>query len=414
MELLAPAGNLEKLKTAVLYGANAVYLAGQKFSLRGASDNFSDSELIDGLNFARDRNCKIYVTLNAFLHDEEMMQLSEYIKTLDKFGVDAVIVSDVGVMTLVQKNTKLPIHLSTQSSCLNVSAAKLWKKLGVKRIVLGREVSLIEASKIKKEVGIEIEVFIHGSMCMSYSGNCIISNYTAGRDSNRGGCIQSCRFSYSITPAHSEKINNDKHKQLRESFLSSKDLRGLELLPEFIDAGVDSIKIEGRMKSPLYVATTSSLYSRAIKLCNTHSSEDMNVKLNDYSKMLERIPHRGYTSGFLKKIEDFDSVYNGERNSINSRYEFAGTVMEVDWGKSFTMLTQKTIVEDSILEVLNFDGKVVEFKAKEMETISNDRVFKTNQNRLIRFPLSLKNSISKNSHGKEKIERLNVVRIKTN
>ena len=413
MELLAPAGNLEKLKTAVLYGANAIYLAGQKFSLRGASDNFSDSELISGLDFAQKRNCKIYVTLNAFLHDEEMKELAEYVKILEKYGVDAVIVSDVGVMTLVQKNSKLPIHVSTQSSCLNVYSAKLWKKLGAKRIVLGREVSLKEASRIKKEVGIEIEVFIHGSMCMSYSGNCIISNYTAGRDSNRGGCIQSCRFSYSTISDKFEKTKIDKHKKLPESLLSSKDLRGIELLPEFIDAGVDSIKIEGRMKSSLYVATTSSIYSRAIKLCYTFSRKDLNAKLNDYSKMLERIPNRGYTSGFLKKMDDLNSVYMGERNSRNSRYEFAGTVMEVDWGKSFTILAQKSIVENSILEILNFDGKVIEFRVKEMETISNDRILKSNQNRLIRFPFSSKNSIFNNFYDDSKIERLNVVRIKT-
>ena len=412
MELLAPAGNLEKLKTAILYGADAVYLAGQKFSLRGASDNFSDSELAEGLDFARKKNCRIYVTLNGFLHDEEMEELSKYVKILENCGVDAVIVSDVGVMSLVQSNTKLPIHVSTQSSCLNVPAAKLWKKLGAKRIVLGREVSLEEARKIKKEVDIEIELFIHGSMCMSYSGNCTISNYTAGRDSNRGGCIQSCRFSYSTFPTQLDN-NFDKQKIIPESVLSSKDLRGLELLPEFIEAGVDSIKIEGRMKSSLYVAYTTSFYSRAIKICNTNYRYEIKDELKDLSKMLENIPKRGYTSGSLKKVPDFDSLYNGGRNSINSRYEFAGTVMEVDGERSFTMLTQKSFDENSILEILSFDGKIVEFKPNKMETISNKRIMKINPNRLIRLPFPLKDGINDNL-GSLKIQRLNVVRIKTN
>ena len=197
MELLAPAGNLNKLKIAVLYGADAIYLAGPKYGLRSASDNFSDTELCEGIQFAHKNNCKTYVTLNAFLHDKELEDLPEYVSFLEQINVDAVIVSDLGVMTIVQQYSKLPIHLSTQASCLNIHAAKTWKKLGAKRLVLGREVSLEEAGKIRKSTGIEVELFVHGSMCSAYSGNCTISNYTSGRDSNRGGCVQSCRFYYS-------------------------------------------------------------------------------------------------------------------------------------------------------------------------------------------------------------------------
>tara|TARA_Y100001970_G_scaffold275598_1_gene377062 strand:- start:2000 stop:3238 length:1239 start_codon:yes stop_codon:yes gene_type:complete len=412
MELLAPAGNLEKLKTAVLYGANAVYLAGKKFSLRGASDNFSDEELISGVQFAKSKGSRVYLTLNSFLHDKELSELSEYIKIIENIGVDAVIVSDVGVLTIVQKNSSLPIHISTQSSCLNVYAAKFWKNLGAKRLVLGREVSLDEAFKIKKEVDIEIELFIHGSMCMSYSGNCIISNYTAGRDSNRGGCIQSCRFSYSKSSTKLER-KFDKKINKSESILSSKDLRGLELLPDFIKAGVDSIKIEGRMKSSLYVATTSSLYSRAINLCNQNISQEIS-KLYDFSKMLENMPHRGYTSGSLKHKPDENSIYIGDRNGINSRYEFAGTVMEVDSEKSFTILAQKSFDNNCLLEIINFDGTILQFSAKGMMSIQNHEVSRSNPNRLIKIPFASKNIDYLNSKNNLGIQPFNVVRIKNN
>ena len=411
MELLAPGGNLEKLKTSVLYGANAVYLAGQKFSLRGGSENFSDTEIMEGVAFAKEKNCKVYVTLNSFLHDEEIHHLKEYVKILESCGVDAVIVSDLGVMTVVQQNSKLPIHLSTQASCLNINAAKLWKNLGAKRLVLGREVSIEEASKIKKEVGIEVELFIHGAMCMAYSGNCTISNYTSGRDSNRGGCIQSCRFYYTAVPVKSE-LNDDFQEESPSSLLSSKDLRAIELLPKFLEAEIDSIKIEGRMKSSLYAATTSSAYSRALKLCESTSPKELQYKLKELSKMLEKIPHRGYTEGSLSRHPDGKSIYYGGRNSINSRYEFAGTVVEVEGSSSFIILTQNSIDNFCTLEILNFDGNVIEVSAQEMETISKKSVLRSNPNSLIRFPYS--SSISKNDGSViSKIEPFNVVRMLT-
>ncbi len=298
MELLAPAGNLDKLKTAVLYGADAVYLAGPRFSLRGASENFSDTELSEGIRFAHQNNCKSYITLNAFLNDEELKELRNYVRFLEKTGVDAVIVSDLGVLTVVQEHSKLPIHLSTQASCLNIHSAKVWKHLGVKRLVLGREVSLEEAGRIRKEVDIEIELFIHGAMCMSFSGNCTISNYTAGRDSNRGGCIQSCRFTYSAISVKNS-IDANSLDIFQSSLMSSKDLCGIELLPKFFKTGIDSIKVEGRMKGPLYAATTTSAYALALKWCNSTPHEKWSKKLQDLSRMLEKIPHRGFTDGFL-------------------------------------------------------------------------------------------------------------------
>ena len=410
MELLAPAGNLDKLKTAVLYGANAVYLAGQKFSLRGASDNFSETELLEGVLFARKNNCKTYVTLNAFLHDQELKQLPQYVRFLEKCGVDAVIVSDLGVMTVVQQNSELAVHLSTQASCLNVHSAKLWKSLGAKRLVLGREVSLEEAGKIRKEAEIEVELFIHGAMCMAFSGNCTISNYTAGRDSNRGGCVQSCRFSYSAIPDSAESADVSP-ENLPSSLMSSKDLRGMDLLPEFLKTGVDSIKVEGRMKSSLYAATTTSAYSRALKWCDSTSKREWPEKLKELSSMLEKIPHRGYTEGSLQNAADAESIYQGERNSRNSSYEIAGTVMEVDDGKSFTLLTQNAFEHGRTLEVLTFEGKVIEVSTNEMQNISCLPVLKAKPNRLLRFPYPPLVSSSPEVSTSSRIEPLNVVRL---
>ena len=413
MELLAPAGNLDKLKTAVLYGANAVYLAGQNFSLRGASDNFSETELLQGVLFARKNNCKTYVTLNAFLHDQELKQLPQYVRFLEKCGVDAVIVSDLGVMTVVQQNSELAVHLSTQASCLNVHSAKLWKNLGAKRLVLGREVSLEEAGKIRKEAEIEVELFIHGAMCMAFSGNCTISNYTAGRDSNRGGCVQSCRFSYFAVPDSAESAESvDVSSEYRpSSLMSSKDLRGMDLLPVFFKMGVDSIKVEGRMKSSLYVATTTSAYSRALKLCNSTSKWEWPEKLKEFSSMLEKIPHRGYTEASLKNSTDAESVYHGERNSSNSAYEIAGTVMEVDDGKSFTLLTQNTFEKGRMLEILTFEGKVIEVSTNEMQSISSLPVLKAKPNRLLRFPYPPLVSSSPEVPKSSRIEPMNMARL---
>ena len=410
MELLAPAGNLDKLKTAVLYGANAVYLAGQKFSLRGASDNFSETELLEGVLFARKNNCKTYVTLNAFLHDQELKQLPQYVRFLEKCGVDAVIVSDLGVMTVVQQNSELAVHLSTQASCLNVHSAKLWKSLGAKRLVLGREVSLEEAGKIRKEAEIEVELFIHGAMCMAFSGNCTISNYTAGRDSNRGGCVQSCRFSYSAIPDSAESADVSP-ENLPSSLMSSKDLRGMDLLPEFLKTGVDSIKVEGRMKSSLYAATTTSAYSRALKWCDSTSKREWPEKLKELSSMLEKIPHRGYTEGSLQNAADAESIYQGERNSRNSSYEIAGTVLEVDDGKSFTLLTQNAFEHGRTLEVLTFEGKVIEVSTNEMQNISCLPVLKAKPNRLLRFSYPPLVSSSQEVSTSSRIEPMNVVRL---
>ena len=214
-ELLAPAKNLERLKVAIAYGADAVYLGGQKYGLRTRADNFTDYDLEIGVAFAHQHDAKVYVTLNAFLHDADFEGLEKYCQFLESIGVDAVIVSDLGVLRVVQ-HSNLNIHLSTQASCLNSYAARLWKEMGVKRLIVGRELSIAEAGLIRRS-GIDVEMFAHGAMCMAYSGHCTISNFTAGRDSNRGGCIQSCRLPYHLQSKNPRPL-------MGEDFVSSKEM----------------------------------------------------------------------------------------------------------------------------------------------------------------------------------------------
>ena len=433
MELLAPAGNLNKLKIAVLYGADAVYLAGPKYGLRGASDNFSDIELYEGIKYAHQNNCKTYVTLNAFLNDKELIDLPNYVRFLEKNKVDAVIVSDLGVMTVVQKHSKLPVHLSTQASCLNIHAAKTWKRLGAKRLVLGREVSLEEAGKIRKEAGIEVELFVHGAMCTAYSGNCTISNYTSGRDSNRGGCVQSCRFYYSsnkdsivkkeINTEHfeesyftdSENIKKDENtlENHSSSLLSSKDLRGMRLLPKYIENGVDCIKVEGRMKSALYAATTTIAYSQALKWCKFASRKKLSEKLSELSTVLEKIPHRGYTEASLEKQAGLDSIYRGDRNGVISGYQIAGIVLEVQKGNYFIMQTKNAFDQNNTLEVLAFDGNVIEIPTKNMLSLDNNPVVKSKPSRLIRITRPKEAYNCNSIKNFSSIEPMNVVRFKS-
>ena len=397
MELLAPAGNYQKFKSAVLYGADAVYLAGPRYGLRGASDNFSDLELQQAVEFAHARKRKVYVTLNAFLHEADMASLPKYVEFLAECEVDSVIIADLGVMSVVQEKSKIPIHLSTQASCLNLESAKAWKEMGVKRIILGREASIEQARNIRKEAGLEVEMFIHGAMCMAYSGNCTISNYTAGRDSNRGGCVQSCRFSYRMDPDGEASI-----PEQTSSFMSSKDLNGLRLLPNFVEAGIKSIKIEGRMKSALYAATTVSVYSKGLRSLKSSQSKKWEIVLQELGPELEKIPHRDYTEASLESEADQRSIFYGNRNGRSkSPYEMAGNVLEVIDGKNFVMEVQNPFKAGQDLEVLNFSGSPVRVPVTFMKDLSGEELQQALPNRLVLLPF------------KQGIEAMNVVRRKT-
>jgi putative protease len=377
-ELLSPAGSLEKLKVSVLYGADAVYLGGQKFGLRQASDNFTYEELAEGVGFAHSRNSAVYVVLNSFLHDKDLEELPEFLGLLEELKVDAVIVSDLGVINTIKKHSNLVVHLSTQASCLNVESAKLWQKMGARRIVLGREVTISEAAKIKKETGLEIEMFVHGSMCMSYSGNCVISNYTQGRDSNRGGCAHSCRFEYSID------FKNSSPENMKSYFMSSKDLEGIRLLPEFIEAKIDSLKVEGRNKSHHYAGTISKVYSEALRFYKSNGNF-LSSDMISWEEELRKVSHREYTTGSLAKYAGEDSIYNS-READDNEYTVSGIVLEASVGNHLLVDVKSAFSPGDILEVMPFMGSTQKLKVDYLKSISGTSLLKSKPGSVVKIP----------------------------
>ena len=278
-ELLAPAGSLEKLKIAFQYGADAVYFGGEAFSLRAAAQNFTFKEIKEGAEFAHNLGKKIYCTVNVMPRNEGIEKLPEFLKSLEDAKVDAVLVSDLGVFRTVQKHTNLPIHISTQANTVNYEGCNMWHDLGAERVVLARECSLNEIKEIRKYIPeeLELEVFVHGAMCMSYSGRCLLSSYMTGRDSNRGACAQSCRWKYSLVeekrPNQYFPIEEDQHGTY---IMNSKDLCMIEHLPELLEAGISSLKIEGRNKSEYYVAIVVNAYRKALVKCLSNECVNAN------------------------------------------------------------------------------------------------------------------------------------------
>lgn len=341
-ELLAPAGDLEKLKIAILYGADAVYLGGEVFGLRASSKNFTIDELKEGLEFAHTRGRKVYVTLNIIPHNEDLDGLPEYVETLSKIGVDAVIVSDPGVVSVVKEIApNMEIHLSTQANTTNFLSANFWHKLGVKRIVLARELSLNEITEIIRKIPseLEIETFIHGAMCISYSGRCLLSNYMANRDANRGECAQPCRWKYNLVeekrPGEFYPIYEDEKGTY---IYNSKDLCMIEHIPELINSGIKSFKIEGRMKSPYYVATIVRSYRMAI---DAYFSEQENYKYNQkWLQEIKKASHRDHTTGFFfGKPTGDEQLYTS--SSYIRTYDFVGLVLDYNEGTGIASIEQR-------------------------------------------------------------------------
>ena len=378
-ELLAPAGSLDKLKIAVSYGANAVYLGGLKFGLRSAADNFTEQELIEGVRFAHDHGALVYVVLNGFLHDKDIEELTDFVKFLESLKIDAVIVSDLGVIETVKKYSNIEVHLSTQASCLNAYSAKLWKKMGVTRIVLGREVSIAEAKKIKEVADIEIEMFIHGSMCMAYSGNCVISNYTQGRDSNRGGCAHSCRFEYGLDFKNSDLQVKNRY------FMSSKDLNGLRVLEEFIKAGIDSIKVEGRMKSHLYAGTMSKVYAEALKFYkdNAHFLSD---KLLEWEEELKKVTHRNYAPVNLIEKAGTSTIFDESKDNNSVEFVMVGRVIESKENEHIIIEVRNAFNQFDEIEILPFEGEIKKVRVDEIRKLNNSQIERTKPTSLIKIP----------------------------
>jgi len=316
-ELLAPAGDLERLKIALMYGADAVYIGGP-FSLRANASNFTKEEIKEGLEYAHKLNKKVYITVNIAMHNKEYKNILSYLKDLDNIGVDAIIVSDPGIIELAKKHTNLEIHLSTQSSSLNKEAIEFWQKEGVSRVVLARECTKEDIIDIKQNTNIELEVFIHGAMCASYSGRCVLSNFLTNRDSNRGGCSQICRWDFDL-------FEENNHLKGEKPFtFCTKDLSLLKYIPDLIKIGVNSLKVEGRMRSSYYIATIIKIYRKVIdEYVNNPNNYEYNIL---YENILRRCANRDSVPQFFGGIFDSSVQYYNGRVEVTNQ-DFLGKVL---------------------------------------------------------------------------------------
>lgn len=364
-ELLAPAGNLEKLKFAVLYGADAVYLGGKNFSLRAFAGNFEMEEMKEGVNFAHERGVKVYVTINIFPHNKDLVGLDEYLKSLYEIGVDAIICADPGIIDVAKETVpNLEIHLSTQANNVNWASAKFWHKQGINRIVAARELSLEEIKDIKSNVPVTIEAFVHGAMCISYSGRCLLSNYMAGRDSNLGACAQACRWNYNLVEEQRPGVYYPVVEDDRGTYVfNSQDLCVFDYLDKFIEAGVDSFKVEGRMKSVSYVATVIRAYRKAID--SYFDNKEYHPDIH-WREELEKISHRPYTTGFyFGKLEN--AALTLESSTYIRPFDFVGVVLDYDKTTGMATIEQrnKFVVGDEV-EFIGPDCNDFSYKIEEM------------------------------------------------
>ena len=330
IELLAPAGDLEKLKIALMYGADAVFIGGQNFSLRARASNFTIENILEATAFAHERHKKVYVTTNIIPHHEDMDGLIEYLKALEKCHVDAIISASPFIVDMALKHTTLEVHLSTQQSVTNANAVNFWYRHGVKRIVLARELDKYHIKAIKENTDADLEVFIHGGMCMSFSGRCSLSNNMTDRDANRGGCAHSCRWNYDLLKGH-ERISDIPFS------MSSKDLEALEQIPYLIDAGVSSLKIEGRMKSLHYIATVVSTYRKLIDDYNKYGNiQDFTPYMIELEKAENRLASHGYLEG-MPGVEQ--QLYN--QRSERPTQLFIGLVLDYDHVTGIATIEQR-------------------------------------------------------------------------
>lgn len=364
IELLAPAGDLERLKVAIDYGADAVYLGGPILGLRANAKNFTYEEIKEGCIYAHERNKKVYVTVNIVLHNKEANLVEESLKQLEKCGVDAIIVSDPAVISIAKKNTNLEIHLSTQQSTLNIEACRFWKKQGVSRIVLGREVSKEDILEIRKNVDIEIECFVHGAMCAGLSGRCVLSNYLTNRDANRGGCSQICRWDFDLRDKDLNLIKGENNFTF-----CSKDLSMLTVLPDMIKCGISSLKIEGRMRSIYYVATIVNIYRKAI---DEYYENECIKNIEEKIKIVRRCANRDSIVQFFNGVNDYTcGYYNGRFEESNQ--DFLGVVLEYNGKTKVAVIEQRNYFKK---------GDIVDIFGPKHDTytIKIDDIFDENNN----------------------------------
>lgn len=386
-ELLAPAGDWEKLKYALAYGADAVYMGGQEFGLRAYAGNFSLEEMKKAVSWTHGSGKKLYITVNIFAHEPDFEELPAYLKQLEELGVDGAIVSDPGIIAIAQETApRLPLHLSTQANSTNSYSVRFWLKQGIERVVLARELTLEELREMRSKVKGELEIFIHGAMCMSYSGRCLLSNYLTGRDANRGECTQPCRWGYSLV----EEKRPDQRFPIEEDqrgtyVFNSHDLCLLPHLPLLKEINLDSFKIEGRMKSVQYVASTVKVYREAIDTLWDQGEEAFQKKLPQWLEEMDKVSHRDYSPGFLFGKPGAKS-HNLESSHYVRDYDFVGVSLLGDENEQGEVKLDKTEFDavDSIdnytawieqrnnfkrgevLEVLTPQGVSWSFEVKEM------------------------------------------------
>lgn len=369
-ELLIPAGGLETLRVAVDYGADAVYIGGEAFGLRAMADNFSFEDMEEAVRYTHDRNVKLYVTANIYAHNEDVKKAAAYFEKLRELEVDAVLISDVGLFSIAKpilEGSKTEIHISTQANNTNYSTFLFWKSMGATRVVAARELSLKELREIKDNIpdDLEIEAFMHGAMCISYSGRCLLSNYFTGRDANRGACTHPCRWKYAVVeetrPGEYLPVNEDE----RGTYIfNSKDLMMVDKIPDLVNAGIASLKVEGRMKTNLYVATTARTYREAID-DYFESPELYASKIDHYIEEISACTMRDFTRGFYYgKPSEEDQIYDNNTYIRNATY--MGLIEEA--GDDFIIITQKNKFSvGEKMELMKRDGSNVELTVTGIE-----------------------------------------------
>lgn len=361
-ELLIPASSLEVLKTAVIYGADAVYIGGEMFGLRAKAKNFSIEEMKEGIDFAHEHGVKVYVTANITAHNPDLDGVEEYFKELKKIKPDAVIISDAGVFDIAKEVIpEIDIHISTQANSTNYRTYQFWHRLGATRVVSARELSLEEIRGIRENIPheLEIESFIHGAMCMSYSGRCLLSNYFTGRDANRGACTHPCRWKYNIV----EETRPGEYMPIFENdrgtfIFNSKDLCMIEYIPEMLKAGIDSLKIEGRMKTALYVAAVARTYRQAIDDYNK-SEELYRSRMDYYRSEISKCTYRQFTTGFyFGKTDENTQIY--DNNTYIKEYTYIGIVQGINEEGLYELEQRNKFSVGETLEVMLTSGENIE------------------------------------------------------
>ncbi|MDB8634723.1 U32 family peptidase [Streptococcus mutans] len=385
-EVLSPAGTLEKLKVAVNYGADAVFVGGQAYGLRSRAGNFSMEEMAEGINYAHDHGVKVYVAANMVTHEGNEIGAGAWFRELRDLGLDAVIVSDPALITICATDAPgLEIHLSTQASSTNYETFEFWKELGLTRVVLAREVTMAELAEIRKRTSVEIEAFVHGAMCISYSGRCVLSNHMSHRDANRGGCSQSCRWKYNLYDMPFGQERRSLKGEVPEEFsMSAVDMCMIENIPDMIENGIDSLKIEGRMKSIHYVSTVTNCYKAAVN-AYLESPQAFEAIKQDLIDELWKVAQRELATGFYYQTPTENEQLFGARRKI-PQYKFVGEVVDFDEPSMTATIRQRNVINEGdrvefygpgfrhfetfITDLHDADGQKIERAPKPMELLT--------------------------------------------